>query len=151
MAQEVAERYVGGGVARKEDPELITGQARFVDDLTLPGMAWMYVVRSPFAHAKITGLDASKAKEMPGVVAVWSGEDLASSWIGGLPCAWPVTEDIKLPTHWPVAKDEVRHLGEAVAVVIAETRAQAKDAAEAVEVDYDPLPVVTGMEAALEE
>ncbi len=150
MAQ-VKERYVGGGVLRKEDPELITGQARYIDDMTLPGMVWMAVVRSPFAHARITGFDADAAKGMPGVLAVWSGEDLASEWIGGLPCAWPVTEDIKIPTHWPVTKDVVHHAGEAVGVVVAETREQALDAAEAVNVDYEPLPVVLDMEEAAKD
>ena len=146
-----AEKYVGGGVLRKEDPELLTGQAKFIDDLTFPGMAWMYVVRSPYAHAKITSVETSAAVSMPGVIAAWSGNDLADEWQGSLPCAWPVTEDIKMPAHWPVAKDEVRHLGEAVAVVVAETRAQAKDAAEAVRVDYAPLPVVTDSEEALKD
>jgi carbon-monoxide dehydrogenase large subunit len=144
-----AQRYVGGGVLRKEDPELLTGQAHFIDDITAPGMAWMFVVRSPFAHAKIRSVETSSAGAMPGVIAVWSGKDLADEWQGSLPCAWPVTEDIQMPTHWPVAQDEVRHQGEAVAVVVAETRAQAKDAAEAVSVDYDPMPVVTDAEQAL--
>src|SRR5581483_2519158 len=146
-----AQKYVGGGVLRKEDPELLTGQARYVDDLTFPGMVWAYVVRSPLAHARIRSVDTSTARGMPGVVAVWSGKDLADEWQGSLPCAWPVTEDIKIPPHWPVAQDEVRHLGEAVAVVVAETRAQAKDAAEAVAVDYEDLPVVTDAEEALKE
>jgi carbon-monoxide dehydrogenase large subunit len=141
-----AQKYVGGGVLRKEDPELLTGQARFIDDLTFPGMLWLYVVRSPFAHARISSVDTSAAKAMPGVVAAWSGIDLADEWQGSLPCAWPVTEDIKMPTHWPVAKDEVHHQGEAVAVVVAETRAQAKDAGEAVAVDYEQQPVVTDTE-----
>ncbi|MGH2658998.1 MAG: xanthine dehydrogenase family protein molybdopterin-binding subunit, partial [Actinomycetota bacterium] len=82
-----AEKYVGGGVLRKEDPELLTGQARFIDDLTFPGMLWMYVVRSPFAHAKIKSVDTSAAKAMPGVIAAWSGKDLADEWQGSLPCA----------------------------------------------------------------
>ncbi len=146
-----AERYVGGGVLRKEDPELLTGQARFVDDITLPGMAWVYVVRSPYAHAKVKKVNGKAAASMPGVVAVWSGKDLADEWAGSLPCAWPVTEDIKMPAHWPVAQDEVRHLGEAVAVVVAETRAQAKDAAEAVKVEYEPLPVVTDSGEAMKD
>ena len=146
-----AQKYVGGGVLRKEDPELLTGQAHFIDDLTFPGMLWLYVVRSPFAHAKISSVDTSAAKAMPGVVAAWSGTDLADEWQGSLPCAWPVTEDIKMPTHWPVAKDEVHHQGEAVAVVVAETRAQAKDAGEAVAVDYEQQPVVTDTEEALKD
>src|SRR3989442_1902389 len=105
----VAEHYVGGGVLRKEDPELLTGEARFVDDLTLPGMVWMAVARSPFAHAKIISVDLSKALAVDGVLAAFSGQDLAGDWIGSLPCAWPVTEDINLPPHWPLAKAEARH------------------------------------------
>ena len=142
-------RYVGGGVLRKEDPELLTGQARYVDDLVIAGQVWFAVVRSPYAHARIRSVDVSRALEMPGVVAAMSGEDLGSEWAGGLPCAWPVTEDIKMPTHWPLAKDVVRFAGDGVAVVVAESRALAEDAVEAVEVDYEPLPVVLDMEAAL--
>jgi aerobic carbon-monoxide dehydrogenase large subunit len=151
VTEETARRYVGGGVPRKEDPKLITGQGRYIEDMTLPGMAWAAMVRSPFAHARIVSVDAEEARSMPGVLAVWSGQDLAEEWIGGLPCAWPVTEDIKMPTHWPVAKDEVRHLGEIVAVVVAESRVGARDAAEVVNVEYDPVPVVLDMEQALEE
>jgi len=148
MAQ-IAERYVGTQVLRKEDPELITGQAKYTDDLSVPGMLWMYVVRSPFAHARIKGVDLSKALAMDGVVAAFSGADLADAWIGGLPMAWPVTEDINNPPHFPLAKDKARHQGDGVAVVVAESRALAKDAAEAVEVDYEPLDTVIDMEAAL--
>ncbi len=146
-----AEKYVGGGVLRKEDPELLTGQATYIDDLTFPGMVWMAVARSPFAHARIGHVDTNKSAAMPGVLGAWSGNDLADEWAGSLPCAWPVTEDINMPAHWPVAKDEVRHSGEAVAVVVAESRVQAKDAAEAIEVDYEQLPVVTGIDEAMEE
>ena len=151
MAQvaEQAQKYVGGGVLRKEDPELITGVSRYIDDFSMPGMLWVSFVRSPFAHATINSVDTSRALSMPGVKAVFSGADLADDWADGLPCAWPVTEDIKLPKHWPVAKDKARFAGEPVAVVVAETRAQAVDASEAVDVDYDPLDVVVDMEAAL--
>ncbi len=148
MAQ-VAHRVIGSSVPRKEDPELVTGQARYTEDLAVPGMLWMGVVRSPFAHAKINGVDLSAALQMPGVVAAFSGQDLAEDWTGPLLMAWPVTEDINNPPHWPLAKDKVRHQGDGVAVVIAETRAAAEDAVEAVDVDYDPLPVVVDMEAAL--
>jgi aerobic carbon-monoxide dehydrogenase large subunit len=148
MAQ-VAERYVGAEVLRKEDPEFITGQAKYTDDLAVPGMLWMYVVRSPFAHARIKGVDLSKALAMDGVVAAFSGADLADAWIGGLPMAWPVTEDINNPPHFPLAKDKARHQGDGVAVVVAESRALAKDAAEAIDVDYEPLDTVIDMEAAL--
>ncbi|MEP6813686.1 MAG: xanthine dehydrogenase family protein molybdopterin-binding subunit, partial [Actinomycetota bacterium] len=140
---------IGTSVPRKEDPELLTGQARFVDDLTLPGMVWMALVRSPYAHARITGVDVSKALAADGVVAAFSGQDLADDIAAGLPCAWPVTEEIKLPTHWPLARDKARYAGDGVAVVLAESRALAKDAAELVQVDYEPLPAVTDVEAAL--
>ena len=128
MAQ-VTQRYVGTEVRRKEDPELITGQARYTDDLTLPGMLWMYLVRSPFAHARIKSVDLSRALAMEGVVAAYSGEDLSGDWAGPLPMAWPVTDDINNPPHFPVAKDKARYQGDAVAVVVATSRATAKDAA----------------------
>jgi carbon-monoxide dehydrogenase large subunit len=141
--------YVGTEVLRKEDPELITGQARYTDDLTLHGMLHMVVVRSPFAHARIKNVDLSKALATPGIVAAYSGQDLADSWIGGLPMAWPVTDDIKVPAHWPLAKDVARYQGDGVAVVLAESRAAAKDGADAVDVDYEPLAAVVDAEAAL--
>jgi aerobic carbon-monoxide dehydrogenase large subunit len=142
---------IGTAVPRKEDPELLTGQARYVDDLAVPGMVWMMLVRSPYAHARIKGVDVSKALAAEGVVAAYSGEDLAGDLPAGLPCAWPVTEDINMPTHWPLARDKARYAGDAVAVVIAESRALAKDAAELVEVDYEPLPAVTDVGEALGE
>ena len=148
MAQAV-KGYVGSGVLRKEDPRLLTGQGRYVDDLNLPGMAWMALVRSPYGHARIKAVDVAPARAMPGVVAAYSGADLAGDWAGPLPCVWPVTEDIKMPPHWPLATDKVRYMGDAVAVVIAESREQAQDAAEVVQVDYEPLPAVTDVEAAL--
>ena len=142
---------IGQAVLRKEDPELLTGQARFVDDLTLPGMVWMAVVRSPYAHARIKAVDVSKALAAEGVVAAFSGQDLVDDVPAGLPCAWPVTEDIKLPTHWPLARDKARYAGDGVAIVLADTRALAKDAAELVEVDYEPLEAVTDVGKALDE
>jgi aerobic carbon-monoxide dehydrogenase large subunit len=144
------EPYVGGAVPRKEDPRLLCGEGRFIDNLTLPGMLWYGVVRSPLAHARITSVDVSRALEVPGVAA-FTGDDLASEWIGSLPMAWPVTEDIKVPPHWPVARDKVRYVGDAVAVVVANSRAAAEDAVELVDVDYEPLPVVLDLEAATEE
>ena len=143
-------RVIGTPVLRKEDPELLTGQAKYTDDLTAHGMLWMHIVRSPYAHAKIGGVDLSRALSMPGVVAAFSGQDLAEDWTGPLLMAWPVTEDINNPPHWPLAKDKARFQGDGVAVVVAETRAQAADAAEMVEVEYEPLPVAVDMEAALE-
>jgi aerobic carbon-monoxide dehydrogenase large subunit len=157
-APAAAAQYVGGGVLRKEDPELVTGHARYVDNISLPGMLWVGIVRSPFAHARITGVDLSRARELPGVTAAFSGEDLAGEWAAGLPCAWPLadrsfpdptTEDPRAPDHWPVAKDKARHAGDPVAVIVAESRAQAADALEAVDVDYDPLDPVLDLEDAL--
>jgi carbon-monoxide dehydrogenase large subunit len=143
--------YVGQSVPRKEDAKLITGRTAYVDDLTVPGMVWAAVVRSPHAHARIRSVDVSKAGAAEGVIAAFSGQDLAEDWAGPLPMAWPVTEDINNPPHWPLAKDKVRYVGDGVAVVVAETRALAKDAAELVEVDYEVLPAVTDVVAALDE
>ncbi|HZD01584.1 MAG TPA: molybdopterin cofactor-binding domain-containing protein [Actinomycetes bacterium] len=134
---------------RKEDGPLIAGQGRYVDNLVLPGMLFMAIVRSPLAHARITGVDVSAALQVPGVVAAYSGADLASEWAASLPCAWPVAPETRIPNHWPVAQDKARLVGDPVAVVVADTRAHAVDGAEAVDVDYDPLPAVTSIEQAL--
>jgi len=144
---QVADRVVGTDVPRKEDPELVRGEAKYTDDLSVPGMLWMHVVRSPFAHARIKSVDLSKALAMDGVIGAFAGQDF--EWAGPLLMAWPVTEDIKNPPHWPLAKDKARYQGDGVAVVVATSRAGAVDAAEAVDVDYDPLPAVVDMEAAL--
>ncbi|CAN5510197.1 molybdopterin-dependent oxidoreductase [soil metagenome] len=153
------ERYVGGGVARKEDPALLTGQAKFIDDIAFPGMVWVGIVRSALAHARISNIDLSRAQEMDGVVAAFSGADLADDWAGGLPCAWPLatrsfpaeptTEDPRMPDHWPVAKGKACFAGDPIAVVVADSREHAKDALEAVDVDYEPLDPVLDIEAAL--
>jgi carbon-monoxide dehydrogenase large subunit len=140
---------VGQSVLRKEDARLLTGQGRFVDNLSAAGMVWAYIVRSPYAHARITGVDVSKAREADGVVAAFTGGELEGAWAEGLPCFWPVSDDIKLVKHLPLATDRVRFAGDGVAVVVAESRAAAKDAAELVEVDYEPLPAVTDVVQAL--
>ena len=144
-------RYIGSRMLRKEDDLLVTGHGHFLDDLVLPGMVWMAVVRSPMAHARIARVDTSPALQLPGVVAAYSGADLASDWAAGLPCAWPIAPETRIPTHWPVAQDKARLAGDPVAVVVADTREHAVDAAEAVEVDYEELPVVTSIEEALAE
>jgi aerobic carbon-monoxide dehydrogenase large subunit len=141
--------YIGSPVERVEDARLLRGDTRWVDNMTLPGMLWMAVVRSPYAHAKIKTVDISRALEAEGVVAAFSGAELADEWAGSLPCAWPVTEDCRIPMHRPLATDKARYAGDGVAVVVAESRALAKDAAELVDVDYEPLPVVTDVEEAL--
>ena len=141
--------YIGSPVERVEDARLLRGDTRWVDNMTLPGMLWMAVVRSPYAHAKIRKVDVSRALEAEGVVAAFSGAELADEWAGSLPCAWPVTGDCRIPMHRPLATDKARYAGDGVAVVVAESRALAKDAAELVDVDYEPLPVVTDVEEAL--
>src|SRR6266480_657791 len=141
---------VGKARTRKEDARLLTGQTNWTDNIILPGMLHMCFVRSPFAHARITSVDVSAARSMPGVIAAFSGADFADEQ-ASLPCGWPVTEDIIVPPHPPMATDEVRYVGEAVAVVIARDRYEAADAIAAVDVDYEPLPPVLDMRAALEE
>jgi aerobic carbon-monoxide dehydrogenase large subunit len=140
---------VGVTKLRKEDAHLVTGRARWTDNIRIPGMLHVAFVRSPMAHARVVAVDVSAALEQPGVVAAYTGADLQHHWEGGLPCAWPVTEDMRSPVHLPLATDEVRHVGDAVAVVVATERYLAADAVEFVDVEYDPLPVVTDMEAAL--
>ncbi len=139
---------VGSRQVRREDPALLTGEARFVDDLVVPGALHAKIVRSPYAHARIRSIDSTEAQGMPGVVAVFTGADLRGEWENPLPCAWPVTDDMKSPEHWPLAIDEACFAGEGVAVVVAETREQARDAMEAIVVDYDELPIVVDLEAA---
>ncbi|MFE9926000.1 xanthine dehydrogenase family protein molybdopterin-binding subunit [Streptomyces sp. NPDC005774] len=145
-----AEREVGRGRLRKEDARLVTGQTNWTDNISVTGLLHIAFLRSPMAHARIERVDVSPALERPGVVAAFSGRDLAEG-LGSLPCAWPVTEDIVLPDHPPVAVDEVRHAGDPVAVVVARDRYAAADALEAVEVDYEPLEPVLDLEAALAE
>src|SRR6266567_1313716 len=141
---------LGKARLRKEDARLVTGQTNWTDNIVLPGMLHMAFVRSPYAHARITSVDVSAARNEPGVIAAYSGADFADEQ-GSLPCAWPVTKDIVIPAHPPMAVDEVRYVGEAVAVVIARTRYEAADAVEAIEIDYEPLPPVLDMRTALDD
>ena len=122
-----------------------------VENLSLTGTVSMAIVRSPYAHARIRSVNLDAARAAEGVIAAFSGADLAEDWVGGMPCAWPVTEDIKMPPHYPLATAETRYEGDGVAVVIAETRALAKDAAELVEVDYEPLDAVADVTKALDD
>src|ERR1051325_9976733 len=102
---------VGTSVKRKEDAKLLRGGATWVDNLAPVGTVFMSVVRSPYPHARIAGVDLDAARSAEGVVAVFSGADLAADWHGSLPCAWPVTEDIRMPPHFPLATDEARFQG----------------------------------------
>ncbi|HLH45577.1 MAG TPA: molybdopterin cofactor-binding domain-containing protein, partial [Acidimicrobiales bacterium] len=142
-----AERVVGTRRRRREDPALLTGEARFVADLQLPGTLHVAVVRSTVARGRITSIDLSPARAMPGVVAAFTGADLQGEW-APLPCGWPVTADMKNPPHLPLAVDTVNYVGDGVAVVVATSEYAAHDAADAVVVDYDPLPAVVDIEDA---
>jgi carbon-monoxide dehydrogenase large subunit len=142
--------HVGRAMRRKEDPRLITGRATFVEDVNLVGQLWAAFVRSPEAHAKIVSIDASAAKEREDVRAVFTHEDLDME--APLPMAWaPPGVEVRTPDHWVLAEGEVKHVGDPVALVIGDDRYSVVDAAENVIVEYDPLPVVTDPEAALEE
>ena len=141
-----ASRPFGSAIKRREDPRLITGRGSYVDDLQIPGILYMTLVRSPHAHARLRSVDAEAARGMPGVFAVYTGADLQGK-VGDLPCGW-VLPDIKMPPHHPVAVDKVRYVGDAVAVVLADSRDAARDAAEAINVDYEVLPAVVDEEKA---
>ncbi len=141
---------IGKPRARKEDARLVTGQTNWTDNIVLPGMVHVAFLRSPMAHARVRSVDVSRARGAPGVIAAFSGADFADEQ-GSLPCAWPVTPDIVIPAHPPMATDEVRYVGEIVACVVARDRYAAADALERIDVDYEPLPAVLDMEAALAE
>jgi carbon-monoxide dehydrogenase large subunit len=141
-------KLFGAKVKRREDPRLVTGKATYTDDVRLPGLLQAVFVRSPHAHARIRRVDTSAARQAPGVVAVFTGADLAGK-VGPLPCAWVIPNaGLKTPPHPAIATDRVRYAGDAVAVVVAEDRSAAKDAADLVRVDYEPLPVFTDAEHA---
>jgi len=141
---------VGKRRTRKEDARLVTGQTNWSDNIQLPGMVHVTFLRSPHAHARITRVDVSRVRQQAGVLAAYTGADFAAEQ-GSLPCAWPVTQDIVIPPHPPMAVDEVRYVGEIVAAVVARDRYAAADALEFIDVDYEPLPAVLDMEAALRE
>ena len=142
---------VGTRQLRREDRVLLSGEARFVDDLPITGALHVKVIRSPFAHAAIRSIDTDAARAMPGVVAVYTGADLRDDWQTPLPCAWPVTADMKNPAHYPLALTEVCFVGDGVAVVVAESAAAARDAMEAVVVEYDELPAAFELEDARDD
>ncbi|QRP44416.1 xanthine dehydrogenase family protein molybdopterin-binding subunit [Amycolatopsis sp. FDAARGOS 1241] len=145
------EPEVGKSRRRKEDERLITGRTRWTDNIVLPGMLHLAVLRSPMAHAKITSLDTTAAKESPGVVAVFTAKDLDPDGSIGMPCAWPITPDMKAPRRPVLADGQVNFAGEGIAVVAARSAGEAHDALEAIEIEYEDLPVVLDMETALAE
>jgi carbon-monoxide dehydrogenase large subunit len=137
---------IGQAVKRREDYRFLTGAGQYTDDVQLANQTYAYFLRSPHAHAKIKAIRKDKALKAPGVVAIFTGDDVANAKVGGLPCGWLITDvngqPMKEPPHPVLAQGKVRYVGDHVAIVIAESYAQAKDAAERVEVDYEVLPAV---------
>ena len=137
---------IGQPLRRREDARFLTGAGQYTDDVVLPGQTFGVFLRSPFAHARIKSIDTSQAAKAPGVVAIFTGADLAEAKVGGLPCGWLIHSNdgspMKEPPHPVLAQGKVRHVGDQVALVVAETLLQAKDAAELIEVDYEELPAV---------
>jgi carbon-monoxide dehydrogenase large subunit len=150
VTTQAPEKEIGRARRRKEDARLITGRTTWTDNMVLPGMLHLAIVRSPVAHATISSVDVSAARQAPGVVAVFTGQDLADEQ-GSLPCAWPVTPDMVNPGHPSIAVDSVNHVGEAVAVIVARSKVAAQDAVELVDIDYDVLPPVLHMEEAIKD
>ena len=153
LTQFAEEKYaVGQPVPRKEDPVLLRGEGRYSDDLNLPGQAHAVMVRSNAAHGMIRSIDTAAAREMPGVLAILTGQDLIDAGLGNMPSGMSFKMrdggDMPKPTQPILTIDKVRFVGDPVAVVVAETADQAKDAAEAVFVDIDILPAVTDAAAA---
>ena len=146
---------IGARVARKEDKRFITGKGRYTDDMAVPGMKHAHFIRSPHAHAKIKSIDTSAAEKMPGVIGILNGNQLAEDAVGNIICGWMIHSKDGTPMNmgvWrPLAQETVRYVGDAVAIVVADTKAQARDAAEAVVVDYETLPVVTTAVEALKD
>jgi len=144
---------IGQAITRREDQRLLTGQGKYIDDVSLPNEAHLVFVRSPHPRARIKSIDVSAACSAPGVLSVLTGKDLAADDIGAFPIGPGLTradgKAMTAPPYYPLAVDEARFVGEAVAAVIAQTRAQAEDAAEQVAVDYEDLPPVTTMEWAV--
>jgi carbon-monoxide dehydrogenase large subunit len=138
--------HIGESLRRKEDYRFLTGAGQYTDDIVLANMSHAYFVRSPHAHARIRSIDKTAALKAPGVIGILDGQDVAADKINGLPCGWLITstngEPMKEPPHPILAFDKVRYVGDHVAMVVAETAEQARNAAELVEVDYEPLPAI---------
>src|SRR5216117_821388 len=145
-------RYFGAAVRRREDPRFLRGEARFVDDVTLPGMLHAAFLRAPHAHARIVAIDTAAAKALPGVAAVFTFRDL-ERWMKPLPVfgapppglAAAITFDLRQAPQWALCRDRARYVGEAVVMVVAESRAAAADALDRIEVAWEPLPPVVDM------
>ena len=143
-------KTIGAPIKRKEDPRLITGEGKYTDDVDLRGTLYMAVLRSPYAHARISRVDTSKAEGHPGVVAVWSGREIVDRCAAQHPLHGS-TDGMNVRARWSSASEVVNYVGEPVAAVVATTRGTAKDVLDLIEVDYEPLPVVVGIEEAERE
>lgn len=147
--------FIGKSVKRVEDKRFLTGKGNYTDDIKLPGMSFAYILRSPYAHAKIVNIDTSAAEAYEGVVAVYTGKDIAEAGINGVPCGWQVNfkngDTMKEPSHPLLVADVVKHVGDNVAMVIAESRETAVDAAELIDIEYEELDAVTNSREAIKE
>src|SRR3954465_9877877 len=143
----MTEKGIGAAIVRREDQRFITGKGRYTDDINQHGQAYAYFVRSPHAYARIRGMDKASAEAMPGVLAVLTGEDVKADGLGNLVCGWLVKSKdgspLKMGPHPLLAQGKARYVGDRVAVVVAETYLQARDAAEALEIQYGTLPAAS--------
>jgi len=151
MTENRTNTVIGTRMLRREDPALLTGEGKYTNDLNIPGSLHLAVLRSPYAHAKIISIDTSAAKALPGVIAVYTGAELASEWAGPMPCAWPVTPDMKNPAHYPLAVSKVCYVGDGVVAILATNETASRDALDLVDVQYEPLKAVVDVEEALKD
>lgn len=151
MTENHTNTVIGTRMLRREDPALLTGEGKYTNDLNIPGALHLAVLRSPYAHAKIISIDTSAAKALPGVIAVYTGAELASDWAGPMPCAWPVTPDMKNPAHFPLAVSKVCYVGDGVVAILATNETASRDALDLVDVQYEPLKAVVDVEEALKD
>jgi carbon-monoxide dehydrogenase large subunit len=151
ITEEAGTSVLGTRRLRKEDPALLTGEAVFTNDMKVPNALHLAVLRSPYAHARIVSVDVRPALALPGVRAAYSGADVADLWAAPMPCAWPVTDDMKNPAHYPLATSKAHYAGDGVACVLADSDAAARDALEAIVVEYEALPAVIDLEDALSD
>lgn len=153
MSNQTSPHAVGQPIKRKEDQRFLTGKGRYTDDIKLPNQSHAFILRSMVAHAKVKSIDTAAAAAMPGVIAIFTGKDVAADKIGGLPCGWLINNKDKSPMVEPphpcLVLDAVKHVGDSIAMVVAETKAQAKAAANAIVVDLEDLPVVATCQAAV--
>ena len=149
----MSENGIGAALKRREDVRFLTGRGTYTDDLNRPGQAHVYFLRSQVAHATINGIDTTAAEAAPGVLRVFTGADIDAAGLGGLPCGWLITdrhgEPMKEPKHPILASGKVRHVGDPIAAVVAESLSEARDAAEKVELDLVEHPAVVDMASAL--